>query len=65
MVYNTTQHSTPRPPPRSHTLSEYGVCLLWEGGGGQREGRGTTVHTQVYFLCQQATVQMLGQNYQA
>jgi hypothetical protein len=43
MVYNAAQH----PPPPSHTLSEYTVRLLWEGGsggGGQREGRGFTVH---------------------
>ncbi len=43
MVSNTTQH-----PPLSHTLSVYTVHLLWDGGrgrgGGQREGRGATVH---------------------
>jgi hypothetical protein len=44
MVYNTTQHP---PPPHRHTLSVYTVHLLWEGGrggGGQREGRGATIH---------------------
>ncbi len=40
MVYNTTQH----PPPHSHTLFVYTADLLWEGGRGQREGKGATVH---------------------
>jgi hypothetical protein len=42
MVYNTTQHSPISPQP--HT-----VCLLWKEGrgrGGQREGRGATVHNR-------------------
>jgi hypothetical protein len=38
----------PTLPSHSHTLSVYTVCLLWGGGGGvgggQREGRGATVH---------------------
>ncbi len=47
MVYNTTQHPPTPHPTVSHTLSVYTVRLLWEGGrggGGQREGRGATVH---------------------
>jgi hypothetical protein len=47
MVYSTIQHP---PPLRSHTLSVYTVHLVWEGGwegGGQREGRGATVSTQL------------------
>jgi len=46
MVYNTTQHPPP-PPPHSHTLSVFTGNLLWEGGEGgrgQREVRGATVH---------------------
>jgi hypothetical protein len=38
MVYNTTQHR------HSHTLSVYTVHLLWEGGGGQIEGKGATLY---------------------
>jgi hypothetical protein len=50
MVYNTIQHP---PPPHSHTLSVYTVHLVWEGGeggGGQREGRGATVHKYSSFV---------------
>jgi hypothetical protein len=46
MVYNTTQH----PPTHSHTLTVYTVHLLWEGGGGQREGRVATVHKFSFFI---------------
>ncbi len=52
MVYSTIQHP---PPPQSHTLSVYIVHLVWEGGrgeaeGGQREGRGATVHNYCSFV---------------
>jgi hypothetical protein len=40
MVYNTTQH--PRPPTATHCL--YCAFTLGRGRGGQREGRGATVH---------------------
>ncbi len=44
MVYNTT----PSPPPHSYTLSECLYIIYFgkggRGGGGQREGRGATVH---------------------
>jgi hypothetical protein len=51
MVYSTTQH--PPPPPTAPTLSEYAVPLVWDGGGGQREGRGAkqyTMRATVYKL---------------
>jgi hypothetical protein len=40
-------NASPPPPPHSHTVcTVYTVRLLWEGGrgGGQRKGRGATVH---------------------
>jgi hypothetical protein len=51
MVYNTTQHP---PTPQPHTLSVYVYCTftLGRGGGegGQREGRGATVHKYSFFV---------------
>ncbi len=49
MVYGKIQHP---PPPHSHTLSVYIVHLVLEGGegGGQREGRGATVHKYRSFV---------------
>jgi hypothetical protein len=46
LQYGLQHNSTPTttPPPHSHTLSVYTVRLLWEGGEGQREDRGATVH---------------------
>jgi len=46
-IWSTTQLNTsPTPPPHSHTLSVYLVYFGkgGRGGGGQREGRGATVH---------------------
>jgi hypothetical protein len=64
MVYNTIQQTPP--PHHSHTLSVYTVHLVWEEGGeGQRELRGATVHiTQVYVVLSStgATVHKLGLN---
>ncbi len=49
MVYNTIQHHPPPPtpqPPEPHT-----VCTFSLGrGGGQREGRGATVHKYSSFV---------------
>ncbi len=44
MVYNTTQQSPP--PPQQHTVCIYCTFILGRGrgGGGEREGRGATVH---------------------
>jgi hypothetical protein len=42
MIYKTTQHPPPPQPPLSDCT--YNVHLIWEGGVGQREGRGETVH---------------------
>ncbi len=48
MVYNTTQHPTPpphlHPSTATHFLNILYVYFGKGGGGGQREGRGATVH---------------------
>jgi hypothetical protein len=53
-IWSTTQlTSHPPPPPHSHKVSVYTVNLLWEGGeggGGQREGRGPTLHKYNSFV---------------
>ncbi len=53
MVYNTTQHlPTPPPPTAKHCL--YILCVYFgkggRGRGGQREGRGATVHKYSSFV---------------
>ncbi len=69
MVYSTIQQLPPAPhaTPPPHTATHWAVNLVWEGGGrgGQREGRGATVHKYSSFVhgaCK--TVHKLGQKYQ-
>ncbi len=67
MVYSTIQH--PPPPPATHCLYTVycTVHLVWEGWwGGQREGRGATVHkySNIVPSSMGATAQKLGQKYQ-
>jgi hypothetical protein len=66
MVHSTIQHPrTPTPPP--HCLYIYTLNLVWEGGeggGGQREGRGATVHKySIVTSSMGATVHKLGRKY--
>ncbi len=64
------QHPPTPPPTHSHTLSVSNVHFVWEGGeggGGQREGRGATVHKSVHkysSFIHGATVHKLGRKYQ-
>jgi hypothetical protein len=60
MVYNTTQHYPP-PPKATHCLYIMYV-YSGRGGGGQRDGRGATVHKRGAPM--RATVHKLGRKYQ-
>jgi hypothetical protein len=66
MVYSTIQHPHVPPPPQPHTLCIYCTFSLGRrecgGGGGQREGRGATVHKYIVPLSMSATVHKLVEN---
>ncbi len=44
------QHNSSPPPPQTHTVCLYCTFSLGRGGGGQKEGRGATVHEYSSFI---------------